>query len=76
MIFTYWKAPIVSICMILFNEGYGFAIKHFEFRKSDDYIPFVLIDACITEFSILLVVCIISHLNFGEKAIFLYTSFP
>ena len=62
--------------MILFNEGYGFAIKYFEFGKSDVCIPFVLIDASTTEFSILLVVCIISHFNFGGKAIFLYTSFP
>lgn len=62
--------------MILFKEGYGFAVKYFEYGKSDDYIPFVLIDACTAEFSILLVVCIISHFNFGGRAIFLYTSFP
>ena len=62
--------------MILFNDRYDFAIRYFEFGKSDVYNPFVLIDVCTTECSILLVVCIISHFNFGGKAIFLYTSFP
>lgn len=75
MTFAKWVTSIVSVPMIIFNEGYSPASKHyfklFWMRKTDFHISLLLTDAYTSEFSYPWVVFISSHFSLGEKVIFL-----